>query len=454
MMTKNKARWQAVQILLRVNEGGSYANLALQTSLQYMEDSRDRQLVTILVNGVLKNRNLLDFALRLHLRKPLSALPAQVREILRVSAFQILFLDKIPAAAAINEGVEMVKRQDNKFTGLANAVLRQVLLQDWNIPWPDQQRDPLRYLSVRYSHPEWMVQRWLKRWGFAETEKLCDLNNQPSLTWIRTNTLKISRAELLLVLQAEGVKAEAGARVPESIIIQDFGALERLASFQAGYFTVQDESSQLAAHVLQPAPGQTVLDVCSAPGGKTTHLAQMMTNKGEIWAFDIYPHKLELLKRLAERLGIDIIRPVLGDARILPGVESLSMQRVLVDAPCSGLGIIRRKADLRWQKQESDLVTLPELQRQILDQAARCVAEGGELLYSTCSIEPEENFEVAKTFRLNHPEFETVDISPTLPFMQLAEEDLRPARKGMLQLLTQRHGTDGFFLAKFRRREV
>jgi 16S rRNA (cytosine967-C5)-methyltransferase len=453
MMTKDNARLQAVRILLRVNEGGSYANLALQSSLQHIEDTRDRQLVTMLVNGVLKNRNLLDFALRLHLRKSLSALPALIREILRVTAFQLLFLDRIPAAAAINEGVEIAKKEDHKYTGLVNAVLRQVLQQGWNLPWPDQRKEPLRYLSVRYSHPEWMVRRWLKRWGFAETEKLCFLNNEPSLTWIRTNTLKISRADLLAVLQAEGVKAEAGARVPESIVIQEFGALEGLASFQAGYFTIQDESSQLAAHVLQPQPGQYVLDVCSAPGGKTTHLAQLMDNKGEIRAFDIYPHKLELLRRLAERLGINIIRPILGDACILAGVESRSMQRVLVDAPCSGLGIIRRKADLRWQKKESDLLALPELQRQILEQAARCVAVGGELLYSTCTIEPEENFEVAKNFRQNNPEFEIVDISPNLSCMQLAEDDLRLARKGMLQLLTQRHGTDGFFLAKFRCRE-
>jgi 16S rRNA (cytosine967-C5)-methyltransferase len=322
------------------------------------------------------------------------------------------------------------------------------------LPWPDKEKEPVRYLTVRYSHPEWMVRRWWKRWGFTETEKLCCLNNEPSPTWIRTNTLKITREDLYKLLQAEGVKVELGARVPESLLIQDFGALERLESFQAGYFTVQDESSQLVAHVLQPRSGQSVLDACSAPGGKATHIAQLMANKGEILAFDIHPHKLELVRQLTERLGIGIIHPVLGDARVLPGVKPRSMQRVLVDAPCSGLGIIRRKADLRWQKKESDIQALAELQLQILEQAAKCVAVGGELLYSTCTIEPEENFEVAKTFRMNHPEFEVSNITGTIPFMQLEEQDIKPLQKGMLQLLTQRHGTDGFFLAKFRCREV
>ncbi|HWQ72813.1 MAG TPA: 16S rRNA (cytosine(967)-C(5))-methyltransferase RsmB [Desulfitobacteriaceae bacterium] len=453
-MTKENARWQAAQILLRVYRQGSYANLVLQNSLQHTGDPRDRQLITILVNGVLKNRETLDFALRLHLRKPLSALPVPVREILRVTAYQILCLDRIPAAVAINEGVELTKKEDFKFAGLVNGVLRQVMLRGWDLPWPDKEKQPVRYLTVRYSHPEWMVRRWWKRWGFSETEKLCRLNNEPSPTWIRTNTLKISREELCRILQAEGVKAELGARAPESLLIQEFGALERLESYQAGYFTVQDESSQLAAHVLQPVPGQTVLDACSAPGGKATHIAQLMGNRGEILAFDIYPHKLELVRQLAERLGIGIIRPVLGDARELSGVKPRSRQKVLVDAPCSGLGIIRRKADLRWQKKETDIQALAKLQLQILEQAAKCVAVGGELLYSTCTIEPEENFEVAKTFRLNHPEFEVLNIAETIPFMQLEEQDIKPARKGMLQLLTQRHGSDGFFLAKFRCRKV
>jgi 16S rRNA (cytosine967-C5)-methyltransferase len=227
-----------------------------------------------------------------------------------------------------------------------------------------------------------------------------------------------------------------------------------LASFREGLFTVQDESSQLVAHVVDPKPGQRVLDACSAPGGKTTHLAQRMRNEGEILAFDVHAHKLEFIEQLAQRLGITIIRPQLGDARDLPGVKLGSQQRVLVDAPCSGLGVLRRRADLRWQKEEQDLLDLPRLQLAILERAAACVEIGGDLVYSTCTIEPEENFELVKTFRSAHPEFEPVNLVEFLPFTLEDPRDVQQASKGMLQLLPHRHGMDGFFLTKFRRREV
>lgn len=452
-MIRETARGIAAQILTRVEADGAYANLLLQKNLGQLSDPRDRQFVTLLVNGVLKHRLTLDYALRKHLSKPMSALPHEVRAILRLGAFQLLYVDKVPQGIAVHESVELAKAYP-KFSGLVNGVLRHVLTQGWNLPWPDSKRDPIRYLSVRYSHPEWMVRRWLKRWGLEETEALCQANNEPAPTWIRTNTLKISRDALKSHLEWEKIVVEIGTRVPESLVIQNFGALETLETFQQGLFTVQDESSQLVAHVLAPRPGQRVLDACSAPGGKTTHLAQLMNNEGEILAFDVHEHKLELIEQLAQRLGISVIQPRLGDARELPGVEPCSRQRVLVDAPCSGLGILRRKADLRWQKEEKDLLDLPQLQLAILERAAMCVDVGGELLYSTCTIEPEENFEVVKTFRIAHPEFEPVNLVENLPFILTEPRDLQQAHKGMLQLLPHRHGMDGFFLAKFRRREV
>ena len=453
MMIKETARGIAVYILTRVETEGAYANVLLQKTIGRLTDSRDRQFVTLLVNGVLKHKLTLDYALRLHLSKSMSALPHEVRAVLRMGAFQLLYVDKVPDAVAVNESVELVKPFP-KFTGLVNVVLRKVLEKGWEFPWPDSKRETVRYLSVRYSHPEWMIQRWLKRWGLEETEELCRANNEPAQTWIRTNTLKISRENLVNRLIQEGITVELGTRVPESLRIQNFGALERLESFREGLFTVQDESSQLVAHVVDPKPGQCVLDACSAPGGKTTHLAQMMHDQGEIQAFDIHSHKLELIDQLAQRLGIKIIQPQLGDARDLPGVKLNSHQRVLVDAPCSGLGVLRRRADLRWQKEEQDLKDLPLLQLAILERAASCVEVGGDLIYSTCTIEPEENFELVKRFRFAHPEFETVNLVGVLPFALEDERDIRQASKGMLQLLPHRHGMDGFFLAKFRRKEV
>lgn len=453
-MTDLTPRERAVRILGRVEEEQSYANLLLQRELQEVEDGRDRQLITLLVNGTLKNRLTLDYALRRHLRTPLSALPHEVRWILRISAFQLLFLAKIPAPAAVNEGVEMTKPRRGKYTGLVNGVLHKVLQDGWNIRWPNSGKEAVRYLSVRYSHPEWMVKRWLKRYGFEETEALCQANNEPALLWIRTNTLKVTREELLNNLQQEGVQARLGERVPESLILENSGALDRLKCFQEGLFTVQDESSQLVAHVLDPRPGDRVLDSCAAPGGKTTHLAQKMKNQGEILAFDIHPHKVDLIVQLAQRLGITIIRPQAGDARELPGIEKASCQKVLVDAPCSGLGVIRRRADLRYQKTEAEIEKLPALQLEILNRAAQCVAQGGELVYSTCTIEPDENFEVVKAFRKGHPEFQPVNLLDDLPFSLNEESDIRQAKKGMLQILPHRHGMDGFFIAKFKRVEV
>ncbi|MDQ7094766.1 16S rRNA (cytosine(967)-C(5))-methyltransferase RsmB [Desulfosporosinus sp. PR] len=449
-MTRESSRETAVHILTRVEVEGAYANLLLQKTIAGLPDPRERQFVTLLVNGVLKHKLTLDYALRLHLSKPMSALPHEVRAILRIGAFQLLYVDKVPPAVAVHESVELTKPFP-KFTGLVNVVLRKVLTKGWEISWPDPRREAVRYLSVRYSHPEWMIQRWLKRWGRDETEALCQANNAPAQTWIRANTLKISRGDLAEQLSREGVGVELGTRVPESLKIQNFGAIERLESFQAGFFTVQDESSQLVAHVVAPQPGQRVLDACSAPGGKTTHLAQMMCNEGTILAFDVHAHKLELIDQLARRLGITCIKTQLGDARELPEIKPYSQQRVLVDAPCSGLGVLRRRADLRWQKTEQGLQELPALQLAILERAASCVEVGGSLIYSTCTIEPEENFELVKKFRSAHPEFELVNLADDLPFKLEDARDLQQAAKGMLQLLPQRHGTDGFFLAKFRR---
>ena len=449
-MNNLTARGMAVQMLTRVEVERAYANILLQNNIGKLTDSRDRQFVTLLVNGALKHRLTLDYALRRYLSKPMSVLPHEVRAILRIGAFQLLYVDKVPDAVAVNESVKLAKGFP-KYTGLVNVVLRKVMSTAWEFSWPDSKRETVRYLSVRYSHPEWMVQRWLKRWGLEETEALCLANNEPAHTWIRTNTLKISRENLRDRLIQEGLIVELGTQIPESLRIQNFGALDRLESFREGLFTVQDESSQLVAHVLNPKPGQRVLDACSAPGGKATHLAQMMQDQGEILAFDIHAHKLDLIQQLTQRLGISIIEPQLGDARDLPGVRLGSQQCVLVDAPCSGLGVLRRRADLRWQREEQDLKQFPFLQLAILERASSCVDVDGDLVYSTCTTEPEENFEVIKKFRSEHPKFEPVNLVEALPFALENPRDIQQAKKGMLQILPNRHGMDGFFLAKFRR---
>jgi len=444
----------AVRILTRVEKEGAYANLLLRDSLDEIEDPRDRHLVSSLVNGVLKNKLLLDYALRRHLKSPMSSFPYELRALLRMGAFQLLFLTKIPAFAAINESVNLCKNikqiSGHNYPALVNGVLRRTAEEGWDFAWPDKNKQPWRYLSIRYSHPEWLVKRWLKRWGAEETEQLLKANNEPSATIIRVNTLKTGREELIAKLQSLNLKCTPIDRLPEAIRLEDFSGVEGLDVFKGGLFTVQDESSQLVAHILGVRPGQRVLDTCSAPGGKTTHMAQLMQNKGEIVAVDINPQKLKLVEQLAGRLGIDIIKTVESDARKLEGIDD-KFDRVLVDAPCSGLGVIRRRADLRWRKREDEIEKLPRLQLEILLQAASFVAEEGELVYSTCTTEPEENFEVIKAFKALRPEFKPVDLTPFLPFVPSAERDLAQLRKGVWQILPHFHGMDGFFIAKLKR---
>ena len=449
LSNKKDARLLAVFILTRVETEGAYANELLRSHLGVLEDARDRHLATALVNGVLKNKHTLDYALRRHLTKPMSTLPHEVRAVLRTGVLQILMMDKIPVSAAVNESVNTLKQINKTFAPLVNSVLHKIVQMGWNFEWPDKNKDPLRYLTVKYSHPEWIIKRWLGRWGFPETEQLLQANNNPSLTSIRTNTLKISRDELKNNLESAGVKVRESSRIPEGLFIEDFGAVERLEAFKEGLFTVQDESSQLVPHVLGVRPGDRVLDVCSAPGGKTTHMAQLMNNTGSITALDIYPHKLGMVEELAERLGINIINTEQGDARFLEGVEG-RFNKVLVDAPCSGLGVIGRRSDLRWQKREDEISKLPELQLEILLKAADFVEDGGELLYSTCTIESEENYEIVKEFRRLRPEFNPVDLLESLPFSVDEERDIKQLKKGVWQILPHLHNMDGFFLAKFR----
>lgn len=446
----DNARQLAVRILARVEKEGAYANFLLRTQLAELEDSRERHLATALVNGVLKNKNLLDYALRRNLSKPMSALPHEVRAVLRTGAFQILFMDRIPIPVAINESVSTMKIINQTFAPLVNGVLRKTAETGWKFDWPNKAKEAVRYFSVKYSHPEWLVRRWLKRMGPEETEKLLAANNHPSPTCIRVNNLKTTKEALLKTLENQGIKAVEGNRLPDALYIEDFGSVEKMEAFKKGHFTVQDESSQLAAYVLGVQPGDRVLDVCSAPGGKTTYLAQRMNNVGQIIAVDIYPHKLKLVEELAQRLGITIIETIESDARELRGIEG-EFNRVLVDAPCSGLGVIRRRADLRWQKREDEIKKLPEIQLAILLKAAEQVLPGGELVYSTCTIEPEENFEIIKGFRSKRPDFIPVDLTGVLPFAVTEKRDLQQLRKGVWQILPHLHNMDGFFLAKFRK---
>ncbi len=453
-MQKESARLMALEVISAVLEDGAYANIALHGMLETHRPAKlDRAFITELVYGTLRRLNTLDWVLGSFLQKPLAGLPPRIRNILRLGAYQLLYLDRVPDSAACNESVNLARRYGHPGTvKLVNAVLRNVARRKGQLAFPDLAADPGQGIAVKYSHPAWLVRRWLAEFGQAQTEELCRANNEIPPNMIRTNTLKITRPELKRVLATKGVESREGRFAPETLLIDGFRSIGDLQAFNSGFFMVQDESSTLAGHALNPSPGSLVIDACSAPGGKSTHLAQLMGNQGHIISADLYPHKLELIRENAARLGVDIIEPVLIDAAELDRTYGGQADYVLVDAPCSGLGVLRRRPEIKWRQDPARFEELHNLQVKLLAGAAGCLKPGGVMVYSTCTITREENLEVVEEFLRQHQTFELAGLAGNLPAALAEMTGAAAMDRGYLQLLPHVHGTDGFFLARLRRK--
>ncbi|MGE5544647.1 MAG: 16S rRNA (cytosine(967)-C(5))-methyltransferase RsmB [Bacillota bacterium] len=442
----------AVQILLRVLYENAYANLALEQALKHCPLSdRDRGLVTELVNGTIRMKKHLDWVLDLFLVRNQRKLKSKVYVILILSLYQMLFLERVPAYAIINEAVEMARSEGQGVSGLVNGLLRNVERNKDHITYPDPNRDMVSYLAVFYSHPEWMVARWLERYGLEETRKLLAFNNQgPPLT-VRANRMKNDARELRAVLEEEGVMAREGMISQTSLVLESIPVpLFRLGSYREGLFYVQGESTMLIPLCLSPRPGTLVYDFCCGVGGKTTHLAEIMGNQGTIIAFDMYRHKLELLGINCRRLGIGIVEGREGN--LFASIRGLDQaDSVLLDVPCSGLGVLRSRADLRWRRKEADIELMSNLQSQMLEQVARTVRSGGKLLYSTCSLEPEENQKVVERFIQGHRDFEFLDFDEILESNPWLDSGAMSMDKGRLTIFPPRHQIDGMFISLMRR---
>ena len=458
------AREGALQVLYAVEVEGAYANLVLDQLLREASFNKlDRSFITELVYGTLRWRNTVDWILGQLMRSGLERLTPWIRNILRLGVYQLLFMDRIPVSAVCNEGTNLAKRYGHQgVAGLVNGVLRNVARHGPDWKYPDLQEQPIQHIAICYSHPEWMVERWLGRYGLEGTIALCKANNCPANNSIRTNTLRTNPEELTRLLEQEGVEVEKSSLVPEGLILKRISAYGELNAFSQGLFQVQDESSMLAAYGVKPIPGARVVDACAAPGGKTTHLAQFMGNKGEIISLDIHEHKVNLIRDNCQRLGINIVQTYPMDARDLPERWEGWADFVLVDAPCSGLGVLRRRPDARWRKTPEQIKELTDLQAVILRAASRCVKPGGVLLYSTCTLEPEENEDQVFKFIKGdegeacgpaRPEdrFYLEDLRDYLPFKSWWETEEEQVQKGYLTLLPHVYGTDGFFLARLRR---
>ena len=444
------ARSAALEALKEVEEKEAYLNLVLNRILSGISLSdAERSLFTELAYGVMQRRNTLDWVLSHFLNRPMEKLTIWIRNILRMGAYQLLYLPRIPDSAAVDEAVKLAYRYGHRgVAGLVNAVLRKVSAEKGSLPWPSREEDPALYLSLRHSYPLWMVERWMENMGFEEAEAFCAAGNKvPPLT-VRTNTLKLSKAELKKRLDLEGVGAEDLVYAPEGLHLKLNKRLVELESFREGLFQVQGESSMLVAPLLNPQPGESVLDLCSAPGGKTVHLGILMQNRGNIVAADLYPQRLKLVQDAARRQGIDIINIEKLDGRSVNPDKEGAFQRVLADVPCSGLGVIRRKGDLKWRRRPEDILSLAELQLQLLKGAFKYLRSGGVLLYSACTTEPEETTGVIEKFLAAEPSARPVMLSPLLPEKLRGEEK----REGMLYLWPHKHNLDGFFLARIRKK--
>ena len=402
-------------------------------------DRREAALCARLAYGVLQNRALLDFYLGAYCG--FAKLEPFIRDVLRLGAYQILYMDRVPDSAAVNEAVETVKRKKRqRAAGLVNAVLRRLSREKESLP-PLPAGDPADHLALRYSHPRWLVERLLDLLGGEEAEAFLRLDNETVPTAVQRNPLRCTARELTDRLAESGGRVQPHPWLPDCWLLSGGGELETMPAFQEGLFQVQDAAARAAVLAAGVKPGVRVLDACAAPGGKSFAAAMIMEDRGEIAACDIHRHKLALIEKGAERLGLTCIHAELADGRQCREEWLEGFDAVLCDVPCSGLGIIRKKPDIRY-KDPAQLAGLPRVQRAILENACRYVKPGGILLYATCTVLPEENGAVTADFLSNRPEFHLEPFR--LPGLE-GEND------GSLTLWPQRHGTDGFYICRMRK---
>lgn len=435
-------RQNAMEILLNMQRNCAYSNLALDAKLNSSKTAgADSAFLTALVYGTLERLITIDYNLSLYLKQPLKKLKPEVITALRIGTYQILFMDKVPERAAVNESVKLVKNNKSAFaSGFVNAVLRNVAKN--GIKYPETQNE-IYNMSVRFSFPEWIVKLFSDSYGKETAFNILDaLSNKASL-YIRVNTQKCTVQELKEELEKENIECRTVDGVENALELVNPGAVEKIKAYKDGLFHVQDLSSQLCCAALAPKAGERVFDMCAAPGGKSFTLAEMMEGEGELLSFDIYDSRLSLIESGAKRLSLSNIKVSANDASKYD--SSLGeADKVLCDVPCSGLGIIRRKPEIRYKK-PSDIDKLPSIQYDILCACIQYVKLGGKLVYSTCSLNPAENAEVCERFLKEHNNFKVVSTLENL--------DNRYATGEFLTLMPHLNGTDGFFIASFIRTE-
>ena len=443
------ARVAAFDILSAVSAGRADLPAAIARSRTSLDDDRDKALAAEIATGVERWRAALDHVIEAAASRRVGRLDTEIVTILRLSAYQLLHLTRVPAAAVVDDAVELARRAKKRSaSGFVNAVLRSLSRKRTALPLPARPADTgareaaLDYLSITLSHPRWLVSRWYDRYGFAATERWLQFDNTHAKLTLRANRLKNTAADLAARLAVDDIQVSPGRFAPDALIV-DHG--QPLGIRDRGLFVVQDEASQLVSLLVNAPPGARALDCCASPGGKTTAIAAAMGDQGLMVACDVRGKRVKLLAQTVQDSGSHIVRIVQADAAN-PLPFSRTFDFVLLDAPCSGLGTLRRDPDIRWRRREEDLVVLAEAQRRMLDQAAACVAPGGRLVYATCSSEPEENEDVAETFLARDSAFALID-ARTVPGVPESVVDAR----GYLRTLPHEHALEAFFGAVLER---
>jgi 16S rRNA (cytosine967-C5)-methyltransferase len=447
---REDARTLALRVLQRVEESGAYADLALHAALAKSRlDPRDRAFATELVYGTLRFRGRLDFLLAQVTGRPLARLEHSIVQVLRLGAYQLVFCDRVPDAAAVSESVRLAHAAGvGRAAGLVNASLRRLARERDAISLPTLAGDPLAHFVHTLSFPRWIAERWITAFGAEQAAALANALNEAPPRTLRANRLRIERDALLAELQQRFPLATACRFAPDGVTLGRRGDPAGDPAFQQGRMTVQDEASQLVVELLDAQPGERVLDACAAPGAKATAIAERVGEAGEVIALDRNERRLGLVARDAARLGLGNLRVLLADASAaeIDGLDPAPFDRILVDAPCSGLGALRRNPDARWRVQPQAIAQLAAVQRAILAAVSKRLRPGGTLVYSTCTISPEENDDVVKWLLEYAPELRRASetVLPT-SLRSLVGQD------AALHCWPQRHDTDGFFAARLER---
>lgn len=444
-MAKYHLRNSILDLLLRIEEGGGYSHLLISNEIKRKQIAlKDEGLFTEIVYGTMERKLTLDFYIEPFLQNK-RKLESWVRMLLRMSVYQLLYLDKVPEYAVIHEAVEIAKQRGHKgIASLVNGILRNMVRK--GVPNTFDIKDKKKRLAIETSHPEWLVNRWVEHYGFSKTKQMCEANLTHKPLTVRVQPLRISRQDAMNQLNKEGYEIKPSIFSNHGIIIER-GNIMKSKLFQNGFLTIQDQSSMLVAEMLDVKPGMSVLDACSAPGGKATHTAELMEDKGHVYAYDLHKNKIKLINEKADKLDLKIIHAKQHDARHLTNIhENSSFDRIIVDAPCSGLGVVRGKPDVKYNKTEQDITRLASIQLEILEAVAPLLKREGLLIYSTCTVEPLENEQIVQRFLNRNKDFQ-VD---TNFFEDLPDQMERLAGKSIygLQLFPQDFQTDGFFLTR------